>query len=332
MCDSLIWHPVFRAAARRAGATLALVLAVRSALLEDSLVAGPGRVPILAEGLAVTEIRIARVLEALELVGAMVGGELVRTAPTITAEMVEAIVKPGTLQKRKRRAVLRAQRQLSTELPTGSAPDSVRQCPVLSPGVSGAMGGHVRALGPGWRRVGKGIQYFGDKAGLPDTPDKRPDMSVPHIYIRETHKQKKLAGRAEPDLAVPTFSEPTEILDPALLDNRGRTRWNWVQALKRLAEREMRAKRMTRAECDELLDALPNDVVLRYANYRSNLPVEPYKKLQELDKLRKGEPPHPQRSLILTIAGGIPDEPPLEPIRFLEGEDGLIPLADAMIA
>lgn len=300
MCDRLSWHhPLWRAVARRAHVRLALVLAVRNALAEDPQARHPA---VLAEGLATTEAPIARVLEAMEQLGVLRDGKLVAILPEPeTPELVEAMVKPGTLRQRRRRARLRAL-NLSTgnavTLPgTAVTPNAVH----LAEGNTDPRPAAAPAQRPAAEIVPRLSVAPAIAAG---DAARRYSGNAPRNEEPLDDLKKKLARREESEISgggYPDIAWTAPQAEKYLDRNRRRAR-QWLLTTTHAAMTRLPAQQYA-----QMLEELTNEAAWNFLLYKQRRPAWVFRHLDAIDDQLKGRAPPNQRPLLLPIAGSKPE-------------------------
>ena len=277
MCECLKAHLLCVAAARQARVPRSVILAVRGELgAARGLAELPlaGRLAYLAERISISEDAAARSLAAMETLGVLdATGQIARHVPA------DFFISPATLRKRRQRERERlARAELPTEISTVTADVTTRD------GVTAVTPGHdpgaapVTLLGDGWRRIGKGIQQDGVPAAAVTQRDMSVTSSSPYVNVNKEHKSKEVAQRAESDING-AASEPTGERD---LTEKQKIRWRWVRGLLTYAETVLPSP-----EWAQLIEALPDRLVLNYAQGRCHLPQAPYRTLEALSARRK---------------------------------------------
>jgi hypothetical protein len=336
MCE--LYHPVWRAIAREARSSVAVVKAARANLAGDPYLRGllgtPAAAKVLRADLGRSAAEMDRVLAGLAMFGVLVGQELAPVLPDPGADprVAEGALNPETARKRRYRARLKALLaassgagggELSTGGTAGTGPGHVPECPGDSgtsvPERPGNSGTSVPDAGSARGGIPEGLQWLRPPVvrphgEMPRRAVSRPSGTFVPFPVNEKEslyeKKKEPAVQAENGAgAVPFATAPGLAAAPEWvpLTPGQQRKIQWLHAIVGYAQTVLPNQQWAK-----LADALPNAVVLDWARDPRGMGLPKWAKhqLEALNRRRKGLPPAApgegrQPALLLPLAGGL---------------------------
>jgi hypothetical protein len=150
-------------------------------------------------------------------------------------------------------------------------------------------------------------------------------LSPAALRIVNQDKHKKEVSLQREPISGARASAASAITDPSQLSNSARTKWFWVKGRLNQAQDELSA-----AEWAELIEALPDQLVLSYAQGRCLLPRKAYQTLNRLDAKRRGR--DEQREMALGPVGVVKGDAGSSIIRAAERPDLPLPVLKSVTA